>query len=185
MKYCDRVLKHPIFEKFMQEIRQLEADRVYCRHELEHGVDVARLAWIYYMEDKLDDDSQNVGVLYWKRPSYGEWVEEKEEVKDLIYTCALLHDIGRVTQYRTGIHHSISGVEPAMQILQDIEAPESWVKEIMDVVSEHSHGSISDKKKNLEYYITKADHDCRLCFACQASDSCKWSEEEKNHTIED
>ncbi len=166
MKYTSRVLDHPIYKKFIREIRQLEADRIYCRHELEHGVDVARLAWIYYLED-----------------SCGEWMDKKKEIKDLIYTCGLLHDIGRVEQYKTGIHHSIAGIDPAMQILQDIQVPESWIKEIMNVVSEHSHGSVLDDKKNLEYYITKADHDCRLCFACEASDSCKWTEEERNHTL--
>lgn len=162
MKYTDRVLKHPIFEKFVKEIRQIENGRIYCHHELEHAVDVARLAWIYYLEDTLTNDIQQ---------------------KDLIYTCALLHDIGRVAQYETGVHHSISGVAPAMQILQDIEAPESWMKEILDVVSEHSHGAVSDNKKNLEYYITKADHDCRLCFSCEAKDSCKWTMDEMNHTV--
>lgn len=182
MKYSERVLKHPVFKKYISEIRTLEAERIYCCHELEHAIDVARLAWIYYLENKITDESQTLHLLR-PREFYGEWMDEKEEIKDLIYTAALLHDIGRVDQYKTGIHHSISGVAPAMQILQDIEAPEDWIKQIMDVVSEHSHGAVSADKKNLEYYITRADHDCRLCFACEARESCKWTEEEKNHTL--
>ena len=183
MKYSENVLKHPIFQAYISEIQQLEKDRIYCCHKLEHAIDVARLAWIYYMEDRFEEETQNVSGLQWKRPSYGEWMEEKETMKDLLYTAALLHDIGRVSQYRTGVHHSITGVPLAMQILQDISVPEDWIKEIIDVVSEHSHGAVSEKKKNVEYYITKADHDCRLCFACEARESCKWTEEEKNHVL--
>ncbi len=182
MKYTDRVLKHPLFVEVMEKIKVLEASRIYCRHHLEHGIDVARMAWIYYLEDRMD----GMAKVWTMRPqmNYPEWREEKEEMKDLIYTCALLHDLGRVAQYETGIHHSVAGIPLVKEILSDIQVPTEWEPQILDVVSEHSQGEYSEDCKNLEYYIMKADHDCRLCFACQAKDTCKWSEEEMNHTVE-
>lgn len=35
--------------------------------------------------------------------------ENMEEQKELVYVCALLHDIGRASQYEEGIHHSKAG----------------------------------------------------------------------------
>lgn len=165
MKYTDKVLKHPVFIEYIEQINVLEKDRIYCGHQLEHSIDVARLAWIYYLEDG------------------GQGLYDNEEMKDLFYTCALLHDIGRAAQYKTGVHHSIAGLELAKTVLIDIQVPEEWMGQILDVVAEHSRGEFSGDDRGLEYYIMRADHDCRLCFACQAKESCKWTEEEKNHTI--
>lgn len=169
MKYTDRVVNHPMFAALMEKIKIAEADRIYCGHRLEHGMDVARLAWIYYLEDQLAHPVQTEGM---------------EEVKDLFYCCALLHDIGRVAQYETGVHHSIAGVEIAEQIIADTGMPAEWERQILEVVSEHSDGVYCEGCRNLSYFILKADHDCRLCFACEAKDSCKWSDEEMNHRIE-
>lgn len=169
MKYTDLVLKHPIFLEYMERIQMLEKDRIYCCHGIEHGMDVSRLAWIYYLEDMIEEESSLRLV--------------KTEQKDLFYLSGLLHDIGRTDQYETGIHHSIAGVKITKQILQDIQVPDDWVKPILEVVSEHSNGTFDKNCKSVEYYIMKADHDSRLCFACQARESCKWAENEMNMTV--
>ena len=52
----------------------------------------------------------------------------------------------------------------------------------MDAIYHHS-----DKKeigdKGLRTLIAKADRMSRACFACQAAEECKWSEERKNCEI--
>ena len=178
MKYTDLVLKHPIFTEFVEEIHMAEAFRIYCGHEIDHAMEVARLSWIYYLEESL------------KEGELQGWSSDLEETKDLFYVAALLHDIGRVAQYETGVHHAIAGIKPAKQILADIQAPLEWVDQILEVIAEHSDKTAqpSDKAtgypvKNLQYYIAKADHDCRLCFSCLAADSCKWTQEQRNQTI--
>lgn len=183
MKFSDKVLKHPIFLKFIKEIKDMENGRSYCHHELEHAVDVARLAWIYYLEDTLAVDAPNVTELHRKWESSGVWTDEIETKKDLFYTAALLHDIGRGVQYQTGVHHSVSGLEPAKQILEDVEIPKDWEKQILDVIAEHADDNMDRLEKDLEYYIAKADHDSRLCFACEVRESCKWTEDEMNNTV--
>lgn len=183
MKYTDKILKHPIYQKFQEDIKALETGRIYCHHEMEHAIDVARLAWIYYLEDHLSEDMQNMVGISVKKRIHGEWTAELEETKDLFYMAALLHDIGRAAQYETGIHHSVAGLAPAREILRDIEVPEDWIAQIMDVIAEHGDGVADRREKRLEYYIARADHDCRLCFACEAKDSCKWTQDERNHSI--
>lgn len=177
MKNSNKVLKHPIFIQFLQDIKAIEADRIYCHHELEHAMDVARLAWIYYLEGMAATTVSSGD----KKCCLNE-ESSLAELKDFIYTASLLHDIGRVAQYQTGVHHSISGLEPAKRIMEEIEIPSEWVPQILDIIAEHGNDP-DQSEKNVGYYIAKADHDCRLCFSCSAYDSCKWTEDEKNNSI--
>ena len=94
MIYTDRVLKHPEFLRIMNRIKEQETERIYCHHELEHALDVARIAWILFLEEVVEAQTE---VLTRR---------ERMLLKDELYVCALLHDIGRSAQYETGIHHS-------------------------------------------------------------------------------
>lgn len=110
--------------------------------------------------------------------------ERLDQMRDRIYVAGLLHDIGRAAQYTTGVHHSIAGIPLAEEILNDIGCPEDWKQETLEIVSEHW----GREEKGLEpdstaYYIDRADHLSRNCFACAASDTCKWKEEEKNRRL--
>ena len=73
----------------IKKYRKLESERIFCRHTPEHFLDVARLMYIYALEEHL------------------------ELPKELIYAAALLHDIGRAQQYQYNIPHDIAGVEIA------------------------------------------------------------------------
>lgn len=71
------------YQNLLSEIEDLEKERVYCKHDLAHFMDVARIASLI-------------------------WIEEGSSVelnKDIIYAAALLHDIGRVIEYNEGISH--------------------------------------------------------------------------------
>ena len=48
-------------------IEQLEQQRIFCRHGLEHLLDVARIAWILTMEDQLPLDKE---IVYSLHPCY-------------------------------------------------------------------------------------------------------------------
>lgn len=71
------------YQNLLSEIEDLKKERVYCKHDLAHFMDVARIASLI-------------------------WIEEGSSVelnKDIIYAAALLHDIGRVIEYNEGISH--------------------------------------------------------------------------------
>ena len=107
-----------------------------------------------------------------------------QEKKDQFYVTGLLHDIGRVAQYETGEHHSEAGMRVAEQLLSEIGYPAEWMAETLQIVGVH-HGREEEKEETgvMEYYIRRADHLSRNCFLCEAADSCKWSDEERNQTI--
>ena len=170
MNYVDAILRHPEYIRIQKRISSLEKERIYCHHEIEHALDVARMAWIYYLEDCCKKR---------KIP------ENMEEQKEMLYVCALLHDIGRASQYEEGIHHSRAGQKIAGKILEDISYPRDKKEAVLHIISGHHTGSEGSTEEccTLKDYICRADHESRLCFWCSASDTCKWNEEERNRTL--
>ncbi|MCD8156081.1 MAG: HD domain-containing protein [Clostridiales bacterium] len=173
MKYTDRLLHNERFLQIMREVQEDERERIYCHHELEHGLDVARIAWILCIENSVtnaqDMDADRT---------------EREERKDRIYVAGLIHDIGRSAQCRTGEHHAIAGVRLARQILTEVGYPREWIDEVCCFIREH-HGRQYryEDKSAISYYIERADQLSRNCFCCPAADTCKWEESEKNRSI--
>lgn len=71
MKRIQAVYSHPLYQKQFALLTNAEKDRIFCRHTMEHFLDVARLMYLYNLEEHAGLD------------------------KELIYAAALLHDIGR------------------------------------------------------------------------------------------
>ena len=86
MKNTDIILKSKIYNDYLNELEYLERDRFFCRHNYEHFVSVARICYILKLEEGVDVD------------------------KDMIYSTALLHDLGRVLEIKEGINHAIASV---------------------------------------------------------------------------
>ena len=100
MDRVNQIWRHPVYQEHYKKIQELESERIFCRHTPEHFLDVARLMYIYALEEHL------------------------ELPKELIYAAALLHDIGRAQQYQYNIPHDIAGVEIAREILTDLHFTE-------------------------------------------------------------
>ena len=52
MERVNKILKHPIFLREQQRIKAFEKNRIYCGHQSEHLLDVARIGWIMILEEK-------------------------------------------------------------------------------------------------------------------------------------
>lgn len=155
MERVNRVWNHPVFQEHYQNLQLAEKDRIFCRHGLEHLLDVARLMHIRNMEEAAGMD------------------------KEIIYSAAFLHDIGRFMQISEGIPHHKAGAEIAEKILRQCGYSETDVALITSAIEEHRDGSDS----LLGRYLYDADKKSRCCFACNAQDECKWSDEKKNMEI--
>lgn len=146
----------------MAEIEAAEDERRYCKHDISHLMDVARIAYIYSLEEDL------------------------KLARDVIYAAALLHDIGRSAEYRSGISHDEAGAIAAAEILSRSHFTENERAAIINSIRNHrgSNCVSEDSSNALQVIIKRADKQSRLCFACEASETCNWSEEKKNHSIE-
>ena len=154
MERISRVLGHPEFQNSMCAIHILEKERIFCRHGMEHLLDVARIAYIINLEN-------GYGIL-----------------KDVIYAMGLLHDVGKYLQYTDKIPHEISSAKMGRKILEDA----GYTKEECDVICEaiYNHRSADALTKDvLSRILYQADKLSRACYACEASAECNWSEEKK------
>lgn len=158
MERIDKILNHDLFIRHLKENEAAEADRRFCRHNMVHLLDVARIAMILNLQE-------------------GNSVE-----KDLIYGAALLHDIGRHVQYENGTPHEIAGAVIAPEILKDCGYDEKETAVIVSAIRTHRTKEV-EREKTLNGILYRADKASRACFACKAEAECDWKQEKKNLQI--
>ena len=160
MERITRIYNHPVYRKELQFILEAEENRQFCRHDMQHFLDVARIGWILCLEREL-----NIS-------------------KEMVYAAALLHDIGRGMQYREGVHHDEASVLLAGHILPECGFSVAQTKEICDAIAGHRMSSeVTECRTDLGKILEEADHASRCCFACGAEPECYWPKEKKNLEI--
>ncbi len=155
MERIDRIVTHPVFLECVEKNRLAETDRKYCRHDMSHFIDVARIARILCLEEKLDIDAE------------------------LVYAAALLHDIGRYRQYEDGTPHEEASAEIAAGILEDCGFGRGDAELVTEAILSHRDRGIPEDK-GLKGLLYRADKASRLCFMCSARGDCRWPDEKKN-----
>lgn len=158
MRRTEQILEHHTYRTCLQEINRLEAERIFCGHDMTHLLDVARLAYIFNLEEQLGIDRERV------------------------YATALLHDIGRHIQYQDGTPHQEAGLPIAAQILCDCGFDETERNDILMAIARHRDALVRTEA-NLAGIIYRADKMSRSCFGCPALNECNWDDEQKNLTI--
>ena len=165
MELTNRILVNKGYRDRLREIGDFEADRVFCRHDMEHFLDVARIAYALNLE-------RGYGLS-----------------KDMIYAAALLHDIGRAEEYRTGRSHDEAGADIAEVVLVECDATAEHIRVIKEAIQTHRGHDIGGlfakdgKGDFLSRLIKEADKLSRPCFDCEVSSQCKWPEEKKNNKL--
>ena len=81
MERVNQILQHAEYLKNIAKIEECESERIFCKHDITHFLDVARIAQILNLKEELHIP------------------------EELIYATALLHDIGRHIQYIEGTPH--------------------------------------------------------------------------------
>lgn len=158
MEQMNRICRHPLWLESMEQIRKLEQDRIFCRHDIAHCLDVARLAYLENLEKHLRLE------------------------KELIYAAALLHDIGRHRQYLEGIPHEQGSAALARSILADCGYSPTEQEEIVSAILRHRLPE-TGAQNDLAGLLFRADKASRLCMFCGAAEACNWSLEKKNKCL--
>ncbi len=158
MNPLDRIINHPLYQEYVDNIKEDEVNRPFCKHDMTHFLDVARIAYILSLEDGVAID------------------------KTLLYATALCHDIGRFKEYREGIGHEIASTSLSYDILLDAGFDEDSITYIQDAIIHHRDASIREEK-TLRGYIYRADKASRPCHTCSIERSCNWETRKKNLSL--
>lgn len=108
---ADKIYRSAKFRDIVGSIENAERDRIYCRHGMDHLLDVARIAMIINLAR-----------------GYGFSADE-------IYACALLHDIGRA--YSDSGHAGLGALK-AVEILEECGFSEDEISVITAAIAAHS-----------------------------------------------
>lgn len=157
LEFANLIINNKHYIRLVKQLEELEKDRIFCGHDMEHFLNVARIAVILCCEKGIDADH------------------------DVIYSAALLHDIGRVEEYTKGTPHDEAGAAAASEILDETGCPAVKKAAIISLISSHRRGGT--EKNDLESVFYEADKKSRLCFCCKAKDQCCWPEHKRNNTI--
>lgn len=171
MERVNQILKSTAFMNNYQLIEGYEETREYCKHNLGHFLDVARIAYCLYLEeaDVISISAKQSELIH-------------ETIKELIYATALLHDIGRHVQYEKGIGHEIASSQIAPTILENCGFTSHEIPLIVESILKH-RDSESRSRQDLVGWIYRADKFSRPCFGCHKQETCDRAPNKKQMVI--
>ena len=158
MERIDKIIKHDFFIKNVDKNMAAEAHRCFCRHDMVHFLNVARIGVILNLKEQ-------------------QGIEE-----ELIYAAGLLHDIGKHLQYSQGIPHEQASAELAPAILKDCGFDKEETGVIVKAIRAH-RDSASASAGGLTGILYRADKASRACFFCKSEQECNWKGDKKNLLI--
>lgn len=144
----NKILQHTLYEEYSTRNRVAESQRIYCRHGSDHGLSVARIVYIYFLERK-----------------------EVSLSKEVVYAAGVLHDIGRWLEYESQEDHALVGARLAAPILRDCGFSEQEVEIITQGILEHRLQP-SEELSVLGHALALADDWERDCKNCESKVSC-------------
>lgn len=159
MERIDAIVRDPLFRDCVEKIREAEKDREFCKHGMQHYVDVARITYILFLE------SGNLPSFIADNRLGG-----RAEAKEVIYAAGILHDIGRWKEYETGEDHAHVGSIIAAEILQRNGFSPVETGLVTRAISEHREQST--QMTQLGELLHRADNLARACHECNAQDRC-------------
>jgi len=159
MKRINKILNHDLFKSCINKTNGFEADRKFCRHNMEHFLAVARIAMLLNYEKQLGIE------------------------KELIYAAALLHDIGRYQQYEDGTPHEQASACLAPEILAECGFDDKETDVIVAAIANHRNKKVKDEL-SLNGLIYCGDKLSRPCYVCPVETDCNWKAEKKNKSLE-
>ena len=153
----NKIYLNEIFLTHLNDILVYENTRVFCKHNMEHFLDVARIMYIINLEENFNFS------------------------KDIIYASALLHDIGRAVQYKDGIEHNVASSLLARKILIQCNFTNFEIDIICTAIQ--NHRKVMKLENCLSSLLYISDKLSRNCFSCNERKDCNWHMEKMNLQI--
>ena len=72
MPRLNAVVNHEVYQTYYKRICECETDRIFCCHQMNHLLDVARIAYIKNLEEGLGFDKELINELKKEASNYRE-----------------------------------------------------------------------------------------------------------------
>lgn len=142
------------YAQYLEKIKDKEKSRIYCRHCLEHNLDVARISYIINLEEGLGYE------------------------KELIYVASFLHDIGRGSE-NEDCDHAQESWNLAKHLLEKYCFKIEEISMVKEAILCHR----KEQENGFARLIYRGDKLSRSCYECTAREGCYWPEDRKNKII--
>jgi len=157
MERVQAILSHPDFEIYLKLNEKQEINREFCCHQLQHALDVARIYYILCLE------ADKMGVL----PELKDM--SMEQIKELVYAVALLHDIGRWKQY---LDHNLDHAEESAILAKPVLQDSGFLSHEIDIALEAIRAHRDSYAHGLGKILYRADKLSRNCKNCKVRYKC-------------
>lgn len=162
MERIQAVLAHLDFQSYLALIAEQERQREYCHHDLAHAYDVARIFYIFCLQQSRQRGVDELGDPF------------SERFREMIYAAALVHDIGRWRQYQDKTKdHAVESAVLAEPILLEAGFSEAEISPMLSAVRDHRN----PKAAGLGGLLYQADKVSRRCLDCQVKARCRKPQE--------
>ena len=158
----NKIIQNLKYKEYVRRIEEHEKDRIFCKHDMIHFLDVCRLSEILWLKNK---------------EAYLDKVNT-----ELIYAAGLLHDVGRWQEYEEGVRHEIASARLSVEILKECGFEKQEIDEIILSIGNHRNKEVKEEF-TLSGILYRADKMSRSCFCCKAEKECVWDISKKNMEI--
>lgn len=171
LKRVQLILQDELFIEYINRNTHEGQEHPFCKHDLAHMIDVARIAYILVLE--------NHDLEYFVQAAN---LSGKMAAKEIIYTAGLLHDIGKWEEYDSGADHAAFGSQLVRDLLPRLNFNENEINIIARAVFEHRN--INEEMSFLGERLHRADNLSRVCSQCSDKQYCiKFENAEKGSTL--
>lgn len=168
MKRIELLLNDSLYHTYMAYNAEEESEPKFCRHDISHHIDVARIAYILVLE--------NNDLNFFVKESN---LSDKLAAKEVIYAAGLLHDIGKWKEYQVGVDHASFSARLAREILPRVYFNDNEINVIARAIYEHRNLSLDMSFLGERLY--RADNLARVCLNCVHQEECpKYDHQEIN-----
>lgn len=156
----NQLIELDTYKEAYKAIQKSECNTQFCHHDIQHFLDVARIAWIHNLE------------------------EQHKLSQEIVYAAAFLHDIGRYQQYTQGVPHNTASALLAVPMLEECGYSPKEVTSIKTAILFHRSKAMAlSCDEPLAHILYRADKESRCCHTCLAEPECNWEIGKKNMYI--
>lgn len=208
MDRIQKIWEHPLYQDRFRKLQLAEEGRIFCNHTLQHFLDVARLMWIWRLEEQLQAEEESIGYAAGSSDEqvhaagsssgHSQTVATSDAPdhetasasghshaalpdRPLIYAAAFLHDIGRYDQITDGTPHEQAGAGLAGMIMPECGFGAAETAAVQRAIL--GHRTLAEQPDLLSSWLYRADKQSRPCYACAAAGACSWPAAKRNLSI--